>query len=328
MDYKDKYIKYKKKYYQTKQSGGEKDDCEDTINQLSSLLTLYKGEELITEIKNQLKNYKPKINYSNESKGETYAENTQKTSASYNFRVNNIILYKAELNLKKKEKQENEQNLIKKEKEYSKLLVKIQTENNDLYYDILEETHKDISTLQLNNITIQNEIDKINIKIGIEEELPNILNEYGFKLIDMMPDGDCLFYALSEGLKDHLVDALNISSVYEKYGHKFLKYYLGIANKSRENFYKTQLYDEQFEGCVLRKTTQFGDDVDIMTCAFIFGKDIIVCDFNENTKELTIPTKDNQDTLQKYFASPNVSVDSSPIYLLVRKEHYDLLQKL
>ena len=328
MNYKDKYIKYKTKYYESKQSGGAKDDCEDTINQLSSLLTLYEGEKLITEIKNQLKNYKPTINYSNESKSETKAENTQKTSAKYNFRVNNIIVYEEELNLKKKKKQKNEQNLIKKKKEYSELHLKIQTENNVLYYNILEKTHKDISTLKLNSITIQNEIDEINKKIDIEEELPNILNEYGFKLIDMMPDGDCLFYALSEGLKDHLVDALNISSVYENYGHKFLKYYLGIANKSRENFYKTQLYDEQYEGCVLRKTTQFGDDVDIMTCAFIFGKDIIVCDFNENTREIIIPTKDNQDTLQKYFASPNVSVDSSPIYLLVRKEHYDLLQKL
>ena len=107
MDYKDKYIKYKKKYYESKQSGGAKDDCEDTINQLSSLLTLYEGEKLITEIKNQLKNYKPTINYSNESKGETKAENTQKTSAKYNFRVNNIIVYEEELNLKKKKKQKN-----------------------------------------------------------------------------------------------------------------------------------------------------------------------------------------------------------------------------
>ena len=103
MGYKEKYIKYKKKYYQTKQSGGAKDDCEDTINELKTFLLMNKeknftDEETIELIIKKLDKYDKHIlqnnNHSNESKGESKEKskterNTEKdTNKDYTFHDN------------------------------------------------------------------------------------------------------------------------------------------------------------------------------------------------------------------------------------------------
>lgn len=335
MDYKDKYIKYKKKYYQTKQSGGAKDDCEDTINQITSILSMNLDDKTKTNlIDKQLNDHaKYKIN-SNESKEKSNTE--QDTDKDYTFHNNILVVYNNELKEFNESILQNEGLLTKNKNEITKLNKKNTEINNEIekeIYDNIEEFENNNNMIDVINHKIEEinkTITKCKMDIGNkqkqiynEEQLPKVLLENGFDIINMTPDGNCLFYCLAYELEYDFIDNMKVSvAEYNKYSHIFLRHFIGIFNKSREDIIVSKFNEDKNH--LVKKIGEYGDLNDIRSCSFIFGVDIAVCSYNDIDGRFFIPKKENE---HYYFSSRN-NKNGKIIYLLHRKDHFDLLQKL
>jgi hypothetical protein len=306
----------------------------------------FTDEETIEIIIKKLDKYDKHIlqnnNHSNESKGESKEKskterNTEKdTNKDYTFHDNILVIYYHELEELNKLILINEELLTKNKNEIKKLNeknIKINNEiENEIYDNIgeLENNNNRIDEINYQNEEIIKTITKCKINVDNkekqifnEENLKTVLLANDFDIIDMPPDGNCLFHCFAYELEYDFLDNMKGSvAEYYKYSHIFLRHFIGIFNKSREDIIVSKFNEDKNH--LVKKIGEYGDLNDIRAFSYIFGVDIALCSYNNIDGHFFVPEKENE---HYYFSSQN-NKNGKIIYLLHRKNHFDLLQKL